>query len=75
MTWLIPLILSSASAAPSASQCLELGFGDSVLCSTCDIIFNATKSEALDKECRSCCVSERTSTSTLYERVVLEICE
>ena len=75
MTWFPLLLISTASTPPSASQCLELGFGDSVLCSTCDVLANATKSEALDAECRSCCVSERASTSTLYTQITLEICE
>ena len=75
-----PMILSLLLATvttvkPNAAECLALGFGDSLLCSTCDVLNAATESAALDAECRSCCALERSDSSSTYDRIVLEMCE
>lgn len=64
------LCAALAAGAPSAEECLALGFSGDLACSTCDLVDSHLESAAVTADCRKCCTA---STAVTYARAKLEI--
>ena len=73
------LVGAAAGAEESAEKldeaaCRALGFGPSLLCSSCDKLGEFVSSDdALVGECRSCCTADVSSGSS-YASATLDVC-
>jgi len=69
------LLVAHVSAEPDETRCSHLGFGPSLLCSSCDQLAEHVGAEdALVEECRGCCHQEVTGTGGTYPQATLDIC-
>ena len=74
------LLVGAAAGAEDAEQrldeaaCRALGFGPSLLCSSCDRLGEFVGADdALVGECRSCCTAD-SSSSSVYASATLDVC-
>lgn len=67
------VLLCGVGASPSAEECLELGFTDTLSCSQCAKMGEFVKDEALLADCKTCCVDDNEAATT-YASAVLEVC-
>eukprot|EP01117_Protostelium_nocturnum_P014887 TRINITY_DN5715_c0_g1_i1.p1 TRINITY_DN5715_c0_g1~~TRINITY_DN5715_c0_g1_i1.p1 ORF type:complete len:154 (-),score=46.15 TRINITY_DN5715_c0_g1_i1:129-590(-) len=80
---IVVLILSIGFCAVSAvefdkKKCLELGFGEDLLCSSCDDLKTFVKDKSLHEECASCCQAsqkENEGKTTQFSEGKLIVCK
>lgn len=72
------LVLSSAAAStdgPGSERCRSLGFGPSLLCTSCTkLAEHVGKDSTLVEECAGCCTDEAQRASH-FAKAVLDVCK
>mmetsp|Transcript_21822 Transcript_21822/g.35145 ORF Transcript_21822/g.35145 Transcript_21822/m.35145 type:complete len:81 (+) Transcript_21822:37-279(+) len=76
----IPLLLllvggASLPAFTLAETCLEKGFGEGLVCSSCKKFEEIVKDEELAKECMDCCTDDKAVVSGKFANARLEVCQ
>jgi len=69
------LAVASAEKPSNETACRELGFGSSLLCSSCAKLGEYVGAEdALVTECNGCCTDDVSNSGTVYSKAVLDVC-
>eukprot|EP00455_Lapot_gusevi_P005914 TRINITY_DN12526_c0_g1_i1.p1 TRINITY_DN12526_c0_g1~~TRINITY_DN12526_c0_g1_i1.p1 ORF type:complete len:145 (+),score=32.72 TRINITY_DN12526_c0_g1_i1:69-503(+) len=72
---LVLVVLAPLGVLTENSNCLELGFSETLVCSACTKLEQFVKSSELLSECRKCCAEESGSQlKAKYSSARLEIC-
>eukprot|EP00736_Rhodelphis_marinus_P003121 Rmarinus@m.22621 len=58
----------------SAEECADHGFSDSLMCPTCDKLYESVQDPILAEECRQCCAVESDTNVVKYESAKIEVC-
>jgi len=74
----IPLLLllvggASLPAFTLAETCLEKGFGEGLVCSSCKKFEEIVKDEELAKECMDCCTDDKAVVSVRESNCAVEL--
>jgi len=77
---LILTLLAALSAARGETNggvnCAELGFAETLMCSSCRRLKETVKDENLVRECNACCVDDSdTGSKAVFTSAVLEVCQ
>ena len=70
------LVAASCAAAEETNEsaCRSLGFGPSLLCSSCGRLGEFVgEDDSLVGECKGCCVEDVSSSATVFPKAVLDI--
>jgi len=78
LSLLVAVVVSLSSARADDPSCKELGFGESLMCSSCKQLNTAIggKDAGLIKECERCCIAEqeKTASASGFTHGSLDVC-